>query len=347
MKGNIVTELLQAIKRLSLDLKGKTVLTEGATGHYAVTPVLAALAGAQVYAFAKDSSYGSVQDVKNQVEALGSLFDDVNERIEVITSLEPTIIGSADIITCSGHLRPLDFDKLQHAKSSVVVPLMFEKWEYRAQDLDLDYCKRKDIPVGGTNERHSDVGVFEYLGAMAEKLMADAEVSLQGNKFILICNNDFGRFIAKYLVGKCAGLAVCSSSTEKEAYLKLGADWIGDFPEFDIPEAYKDAEGVIFTAYPFTEKWIGPKDIISISKLKEQLSNPKIFRFAGDVDEQYCLAHQTLLYPANVKSGHMGVLPSAVGIEPIIRLQSGGLKVGELMLRRETSHNNEELVQYL
>jgi hypothetical protein len=31
--------------------------------------------------------------------------------------------------------------------------------------------------------------------------------------------------------------------------------------------------------------------------------------------------------------GHMGVLPSAVGPEPIVRLQAGGLKVGEVLAR--------------
>ena len=36
-----------------------------------------------------------------------------------------------------------------------------------------------------------------------------------------------------------------------------------------------------------------------------------------------------------------------LGDDPVIKLHAAGLKVGELMLRRETSHNNEELVQYL
>ena len=32
--------------------------------------------------------------------------------------------------------------------------------------------------------------------------------------------------------------------------------------------------------------------------------------------------------------GHMAILPSAVGPEPIVRLQAGGLKVGEVLCRR-------------
>jgi len=46
-----------------------------------------------------------------------------------------------------------------------------------------------------------------------------------------------------------------------------------------------------------------------------------------------------------VPSGHMGILPSTIGIDPIIRLQSGGLKVAELMLKGETSYNGRLIVE--
>ncbi|HZI54747.1 MAG TPA: hypothetical protein VFD56_13620, partial [Chitinophagaceae bacterium] len=59
-----------AVNRLNLDLSGKVVLTEAATGAYIVTPVIAALAGAEVYAFTKDTRYGTVADVKKQTKEL-------------------------------------------------------------------------------------------------------------------------------------------------------------------------------------------------------------------------------------------------------------------------------------
>ena len=48
----LVRLMTAAIERCQLDLAGQVVLTEAATGAYAVTPVLAALAGAQVCALA-------------------------------------------------------------------------------------------------------------------------------------------------------------------------------------------------------------------------------------------------------------------------------------------------------
>jgi hypothetical protein len=43
----------------------------------------------------------------------------------------------------------------------------------------------------------------------------------------------------------------------------------------------------------------------------------------------------------------MGVLPSAIGYDPIIRLQAGGLKVGELLIKNETSFNGIPLVDMI
>ena len=54
----------EAVDTLGLDLRGRTVYTEAATGAYVVTPVLAALAGARrVTAMTRATPYGSVDDV--------------------------------------------------------------------------------------------------------------------------------------------------------------------------------------------------------------------------------------------------------------------------------------------
>jgi hypothetical protein len=59
-----------------------------------------------------------------------------------------------------------------------------------------------------------------------------------------------------------------------------------------------------------------------------------IAQFWGDLDRA-ALARAGLRYwPLDAPPrGHQGILPSSVGPEPIVRLQSGGLKVGEVMAR--------------
>ena len=119
----LIDKLFKRVEALGLDLKGKTVLTEAASGAYVVTPVLAALAGAKVYAFTRTTRYGTVEEIFANTK---KLIDDCTSRkldITLIDKITPEIIAQADIITNSGHLRPLNEEKLQYAKDNVVIPL--------------------------------------------------------------------------------------------------------------------------------------------------------------------------------------------------------------------------------
>ncbi len=340
----IKTKILEAVARLKLDLKGKVVLTEAATGAYAVTPIIAALAGAEVYAFTKKTKYGTVEEVRRLTTELCNQFEE-ELAVTVIDTLTPEIIAKADIITNSGHLRPLDESKLKFAKKGVVIPLMFEAWEWREGDLDLEFCKKNNILVGATNERHPDVDVFNYLGDMALKMIFDAGLCPYKNNFILLCNNDFGPFIAKVLSKICNGLGVCDTSVNKEKYAGINVDWLGDFPDLTVTAKYKKSDAIIFTAYPFDINWIGENDEpIIISKLKSEIENPYILRYAGDINELSCEG-KIKYYPSHVSSGHMGILPSAIGVDPIIRLQSAGLKVAEGLLNSCLSFENNHILE--
>ncbi len=336
-----------AVNRLNLDLSGKVVLTEAATGAYIVTPVIAALAGAEVYAFTKDTRYGTVAEVRKQTNELIDLFKDKKLSVTVIDKLTPEIIAKADIITNSGHLRPLNSEKLQHSKKGVVIPLMYEAWEWRDADLDIEFCKKNGIVVGATNERHPDVDVFNYLGDMALKMIFDAGLCPYKNSFILLCNNDFGPFIAKVLSKVCGALGVCDKAENKAGYQGLNIDWLGNFPDLTVSEKYRKSEAVLFTAYPFDQPWIGNENLpIAVSKIRNDVPGALLLRYAGDIDEAFCKQHVSV-YPDHVHSGHMGILPSAIGPDPIVRLQSGGLKVGELLLKKESNHKGLSLVELI
>ena len=188
---------------------------------------------------------------------------------------------------------------------------------------------------------------FNYLGDMALKQIFDAGICPYKNKFILLCNNDFGPFIAKVLAGICAGLAVIDMDEHKTFYNREEIEWIGGFPKIKIPDDYKNAEAIIFTAYPFDQTWIGENKTISIHHIKSQVSDPFILRYAGDLDETVLEANGIRFFPSHVQSGHMGVLPSAIGFDPIIRLQSGGLKAGEAMLNGNYEYEKIKIVNEL
>src|SRR5580693_10121821 len=317
----LIDKLVRQVKNLKLNLIGKTVLTEAASGAYIVTPVLAALAGAKVYAYSKTTRYGKLEEVFSSTRELAGRFKEFPLDIHYIEKLDPEIIAKADIITNSGHLRPLNEAMLAHAKNDLVIPLMYEAWEWREADMDIQYIRKRGFKIGATNERHPDVDVFNYLGDMALKQIFEAGITPYKNRFILVCNNDFGPFIAKVLSRVCDRLAVVDIDEHKYRYDPDQIDWIGGFPNLQIPETYKNAEAIIFTAYPFDQNWIGENTQVSIEQLQTQLSDPLILRYAGDLDENALQKKGIRFFPQHVSSGHMGILPSAIGFDPIIRLQ--------------------------
>jgi hypothetical protein len=343
----LIDKLSRQVSALHLDLKGKTVLTEAATGAYIVTPVLAAIAGAKVIAFSKTTRYGTVDEVFAATRALADSFHEFPLDIHYTDTLNADLVEQVDIITNSGHLRPLNEAMLSYASDKMVISLMYEGWEWRDADMDIQYIRKRGFKIGSTNERHPDVDVFNYLGDMALKLIFEAGITPYRNKFILLCNNDFGPFIAKVLSRLCDGLAVVDKDEHRDRYELDRITWIGGFPELQIPLAFQQAEAVIFTAYPFDQSWIGEKTAVSFRQIQSQLSDPFILRYAGDLDENFLHVKGLKFFPKHVACGHMGILPSALGYDPIIRLQSGGLKAGEALLSGNYEYKGTKIVDLI
>lgn len=306
----LVRLMEDALERCSLDLRDLTVLTEAATGPYAVTAVMAAMAGAHVYALAAPTVYATSEELERVATELAA-FAGVGERLEVIVDKRPQAIAAADIITNSGQVRPIDKDLIAHMKPTAVIPLMYESWEFRGSDIDLQACRAREIPVAGTNERHPAVDVFSYLGAMAVKQMLDAGIAVYGSKLVVLCDNDFDRFIAQGLRG-CGADVV---ETRELSVQCLGRDTDG------VLAARRPADGYVVTA-------------ADASALARHAPGAVLVEFWGDTDREAMADAAVPVWPPTpAPRGHMAILPSAVGPEATVRLQAGGLKVGEVLAR--------------
>jgi hypothetical protein len=347
-RTSLASKLRQRVEALDLDLSGATVLTEAATGPYVVTPVLAALAGARVIAFARNGRFGTSDDAFDATGEAARAVGLADDSLVFVRALTPDVVGEADVITNSGHLRPLDADLLSHARRSAVIPLMYEAWEWRDGDVDLEFARSRGIRVGATNERHPDVDVFGYLGDMALKLIFDAGSTPYRNTFLLVANNSFGPYIARTLARVCAELAVLAPESQLPDYGGVpGVRCLEGFPHLGPPPEPGQWEAVIVALYPFDQSWIGDDAVIATAEVASAIGSARILRFAGDVDVPSLERHGVDYFPPHVTSGHMGVLPSAVGSDPVIRLQAGGLKAAEAMLRGVTRHRGHTIVEEL
>lgn len=297
------------MERCELDLGGATVLTEAATGAYVVTPVIAALGGAgHVHAVTRSTRYGTIQEVMDQTTALADIVG-VADRITIHDCARPELFAAADVVTNSGHLRPLDAARVAMMRPDAVVPLMFESWEIGQgrTDLDLDAMLARGIRFAGTNERHPCVDVFGDLGHMAGALLLAAGVSVRKSSIALLCDNPFREHVVR-------GLGA------------MGAEVVQlDDADASVP----DVDAVVVAMTPRG----GP--VVSDDLLQAvRRSNPAVVlaQLWGDVDRDVCAELGIICAPGDPPpAGHMGVLPSVLGPEPVVRLQTGGLRVAAVL----------------
>jgi hypothetical protein len=309
-----------AIDRCSLDLSGLTVLTEAANGAYVVTPVLAAMAGAEVYALAAGTAYANSEEIQKLTTELARL-GTVADRIQLVHRKGPAITGAADIVTNSGQVRPIDAEMVAHMKPSSVVPLMYESWEYRRTDVDLEACRGRGIMVAGTNERHPDVDVFPFLGQIAMMQLHEAGIAVRGSHILLLCDNAFGPFIMRDLNNVSAELIEARRLTAEVLSPRCDA----------VILAMQPRETPVFTAD-------------DARLLSEKAPGAVLIQYWGDADRSALAAARVPVWPAKApRPGHMGILPSAPGPEPIVRLQAGGLKVGQVLARGLDKASLEDL----
>src|SRR5215467_12136590 len=97
-RRRLVRLMKAGIESLSMKLEGYTVLTEAATGAYAVTPVLAALAGARVFALANATRYASADEIKEATAGLAKVAG-VENSVEFIHEKSPALLSRVDIVT--------------------------------------------------------------------------------------------------------------------------------------------------------------------------------------------------------------------------------------------------------
>jgi len=302
-QSGVLDSVRQRITALGLDLSGLTVITEAATGHYATTAVIAALAGAKrVIARTRDTArHGSAREAAAATLSLaGEAL--VADRITIVKRIEDTHLAACDILTNTGNLRPITRAVIEHLPARAVVALMYEAWELRGDDIDLAACRERGIRVAAVNERHPDVGVFPFLGPLCVRLLADAGVNAAGRRVALICDNPFAPFIEAGLGNAGATVQVFQSLAD----LRMEA-----------------CDVVAVAVNPEQRPALGFGDF---EALAAHAPSALVAQFWGDIDRGAARRAGFGVCPdVEPARGHMGILLNALGHEPIVRLQAGGL----------------------
>lgn len=337
---NIILEL---IEKLDLDLNGLVVTTEVASGDYVYLPLIAALAGAdKVYALGRDTSYGKYTEHKARL-------GDISRAFDVASVIEPFEASSfdawieSDIITNSGMVRPIDRPKLKRFKPTSVIPLMWETWEFRPNEIDIKACQEFGIPVIGTEEKFHAIEMYEYPGMLALKMLFDVQSDFSSDRIALIGGGLTGTLIAKTL------------SRFNDSFLwftdhPLDKEFKGDsIPLSSLDRLLKqDYLDVVFVAeHSVNDSLIGNGAYISFEKIGGKFPDVKIVHLCGNIDKKDLVKSNIYFYPRNIAPfGFMSVYPSIMSAKPALKLFSAGLKVGEIASKvRKSGGTIEEAIR--
>lgn len=314
----------RTIETLSLDLSGLTVLTEAATGAYALTAPLAALAGAdRVVALTRDSRFGTADAATAQTMAAADAFA-VAGRIEIARDRSASAIADADLVTNLGFVRPIDRALIGRLKRTAVVPLMFETWEFRDEDIDLCACREAGIAVLGTNESVPALRTMDYLAPVALRLLFDCGVEGRGADLLIAGRGPFADALERGLADVAARVRQFDLSVANE--------------RSRFRESLPAADAVIVAEHTRRETLIGRNGYVSADELACANPGLAIVHIAGAVDRGEVAGSGLACAPERfAPPGFMSVTTAHVGPRPLIDLHAAGLKVGELLARARLS----------
>ena len=312
--GRLIRE---SIEQLGLDLSGLAVLTEAATGHYAVTAAIAAAAGAEsVFAVARDSAWGSANEASAETRAM-VLSTTGTDSLTIVDQLSPDVLSTADVITNLGFVRPLDEQRVRHLKSTAVVSLMCEPWEVRPSDVDVTACVRRGIAVLGTNEGTPEWPVFSYSGPLAVQMLFEAGIEVLGTRIAVLGRDRFAPEIAKALRRAGAVVRVDRRLTRSSSLA-----------------AVRGVDVVIVADYASDDVIVGASGLLRTVDLASVAPDATIIQFAGGVDDVDLRAAGHNVWPSPVvPPRRMSRTFAALGPKPVIQLHAAGLRVGEAVAR--------------
>jgi hypothetical protein len=296
-----------SIDKFKLNLKDYTVLTEAASGNYACTPLLAANAGASVYAYGKDSKYGKFTDVKRNLEKLAKKLK-INNII-YINNLNEIDLSKIDILTNTGFLRPINQEIIDKLNKECVIPLMYEPWEFRKTDIDIDSCEEKGIKVYGTNETDTRLLTMNYIGYIVLHFLLKEKKTPFTANILLLGSAKFNDAIKNIL---------SQLNFRVTNYITKEFDKTIDINGYNI---------IVCTEFVSDDLLIGNKN----SLINKAAINEKqlIIHIAGNVDIKGIKAK---IYPKNpAPSNYMSYTTDFIDPLAVVDLHCAGLKVAEGM----------------
>lgn len=311
---------------LDFNLNGLTIMTELGSNNYIYSPLIPLICGAdRVIAFVKDTVHGKSEELRSKCLKIAKYYN-LDKKLEINTNVfDNEWLKECDIVTNSGMLRPFDSKKLSKFKKGAVLPLMFESWEIRDQDIDISYCKKNNIKVAGTWESHPDINVFNYIKVLCLKMVFEAGFEVLNNKIYVWSNDEFGMKIKNSFDQNGAKICILDN---------------------DVKSLFKNVKNLDFI---FLADYKESRDFFDLLRVRELLKiNPNlaIIHLYGNLDLRKFNDLGIKIYPnKNGISQTMTFTLAHVGLIPIINLQVAGYKVATEMINNKYTSLSQIIIK--
>ncbi len=322
-----------AVLDLGLDLRDISVLTEAASGSYAVTSLLALLAGApRVVAVTRDSNYGTAERVMAYVAEWAARLG-VAGGLYVTAEPAHRFAPDSTLVTNLGFVRPLSEALIAGLPKDAAVALMVEPWEVRTEDVDLAACRTHGVPALGPWESHPRLQIFRYVGLVVLKLLLEVGIEAYRSRVLIVGSGPFGTE-TRAVLDSIGAVTLLVDPTTSGWWQEPGVrEFCAGCDAIALVE-YRGHPGLISGECGLPADWIGP--------------GTRVLHVSGTLNIAAAHADGMTIHPAGpAQRGHMKVLTHYVGPRPVIDLHAGGLKVGELLVRgRRATGTREGAIQH-
>lgn len=316
-----------AVSEMALDLTGMRVLTEAATGPFAATAAIAAFAGAEVVAVARDSRWGSAEEAFSATQSVATALG-CADAISFHAGEASAAAEACDLVTNLGFIRPINAVLVSQLSPFAVVSLMWEPWEFREGDIDCAALEAAGIPLIATNEMHPAVRTFAYLGPTIGRLLLDEGIEIVGSHILLVGSDPFGEAVTTWLT---------------EAGARVARARLPEWAARVTSES--DIDALVVVEHRDHSDLLDVEGAGAAIALLAALGAP-VVRLCGVIDRHIVEALGGRVVPAiDASAGMMSVTTAHAGPRPVIDLHTAGLKAGGLVVaaRRDGASQSEAI----
>ena len=322
----LVRLIRRAIESTRLDLKGLRVLTEASVGYRRLTPVIAALAGADdVYAVGRDSVVASRKEAEEQTAYFAELAR-VTARVKLLSTRLQAPLATVDVVSDLPGVRPIDESIVRNVSETAAVTLMRGAARWRAADVDVATCRRHGVAVAGLDEEA--VGLYRYPPLAVVAALLDLGVEIAGSTVIVAGDSPAHAYVVQALARLGGRVLVGAPETAGRVGLYGGVKAGDALSDDSVAGRLPEADALVLCPADPAARGIGSGAPVDAARLAAAAPHLAVVGLGAESDLRALGSTGLRCRPAGGPDGVFDLLPQA-----LIAQHTAGLKVAEVMTR--------------